>query len=196
MVQTFPVNKECLPMRCLLTLVEHIARRERPPADLPKSYIRACAHHEAGHAIAGIVGGLSFEYVTIKPEWSEEVEAWMAGHVKFQPRPEKIGEWTDAERRAFVITTLAGPLAQARDQKHRNKQDDVFNDGAATDKYNTKLTVKSDAELSDWYDAAVAFVEDHWSHIRKLAIALQQRSRLTQDEVWDLITEPEKKLAA
>jgi hypothetical protein len=48
---------------------------------------------------------------------------------------------------------------------------------------------------AEWYDAACDSVDENWPHIRKLALALQLRGRMTQEEVWDLLTQPETQVS-
>ncbi len=43
----------------------------------------------------------------------------------------------------------------------------------------------------EFQEQARRLVEEHWPHIRKLAIMLQQRGTVTGEEIWSLLTQPD-----
>lgn len=125
----------------------------------------------------------------LEPRWDAALDAIEKRKPKADARM-----MSDAKRRAFGIACLAGPVAQHWDQKDRHKQEDMFGPSADGDRANAK----SESELREWLDAAVDLGNENCHHIRKLALALQQRGTIMQDEVWDLLTQrdPELKWAA
>jgi hypothetical protein len=120
-----------------------------------------------------------------------------------------------------AVLTYAGPLAEIFDQQHRKNrelenQKQYWQEGgahgdtesahatciaaAARDHGVTlkcgdyiPLAVRQSADklCEETFEQAGKLIEEHWHHIRKLAIALQERRRMTGEQIWDLLTAPE-----
>lgn len=76
----------------------------------------------------------------------------------------------------------------------------ILRDSASWEEGGRRLTTQQQTEvnkrLNEVLDDARAFVVEHWSEIRKLAIELQKRGRMTGDEILELLTRPDQQEAA
>jgi hypothetical protein len=166
--------------------------------------LKEVAYHEAGHAVAAVVYGQSFRYLTIRPDKEEGT----LGHVTYPGLSKGLRESlefrkpTDKQRmdmERHVITSFAGGQAQAR---LRGRHDHV---GARGD-YESAATfavriVGSGKPLDTFLTYAVACAEhcvkNNWKHICKVAAAVlaHPRHRLSQREVKELMYGPKATLS-
>jgi ATP-dependent Zn protease len=201
--------------------------RTIPP--LSKAELRATAHHEAGHAIIMMALGyprpIEFVRIGIVIKSTPMVNL---GAVKIAGAvPLTLTELTRDQLVNDVLGTLAGPLAEFHDQRHRRNPvcgeslDEYLNGGDGTSDCDEAMSACCEIAARDlgiqvadgepWSDAvqtlaekiapelearAQRLVEEHWHHIRKLAILLQQRGTVTGAEIWDLLTTPDQERAA
>jgi hypothetical protein len=155
------------------------------------------AHHEAGHAVAGIVLGIGLVYIRIvkgddglvgvKPKTNPFPEA----RPTFNPRGEftarqwtelqdddKWREWQRKDNEKYTLYYLAGKAAHIRFAG--TAQD---SDAKADYSFVQHRMPLCHARLSEMEKAAQEFVEIHWAAIEAVASKLLEKSELTPHEV-------------
>jgi hypothetical protein len=171
---------------------------------MSKVFDRMAAHHEAGHAVAFVIFGVTFEYVRLDRDGSGGGAVFAPGE-RLRIIPSKGLDHDQIRRR--IVCQIAGPFAQDRFKKiHRYRHCKSAEDPACNDDWKTAFSLgmllicTSDDYLKDdaKYDevqaimeerAAVAekLVADHWSSVQAVAEALLERGRLTYAEVRALV---------
>jgi hypothetical protein len=133
------------------------------------------AHHEAGHAVVGLVLEIPIRYAMIKPRGK------IRGQVGYGPNKSPV---------FGLIASLAGPQAQRRFAP----RSDWFGGGdmvvvqKAIYGKRCKLTAKKkDSLLKFVAEHAMMFVDYFWADIKAVAKALLKRQRLTGEEVLHAI---------
>jgi ATP-dependent Zn protease len=166
---------------------------------------RATAYHEAGHAVACLVLGLPFKYVTIKPA-TDKRGSECGGHVCYDfgrlTKAATLKMWTRERKLAHATQLLCGGLAEDYAQRRWRHQIDntecaesdlmlagrlihlIHRPDKAT-KAQQRDAGRADINLA--FDRAEALVKDNFQKIRKIALALQERVTLTFDEIVTLI---------
>lgn len=204
----------------------HLFDRLAAQRPLTKSELRAVAHHEAGHAIAAMVLDFTpVEYVVVGRHTNED-GALIEGVVHFEGGDFDLGKFTRNQLYKNAVGSWAGPLAELHDQRHRinreleNREEYLHEGGAKDDRESAEdscitaaardlgVTLEdgdyiprevreaADKLAEQTFLAAQKLVEDHWHYIRKLAIMLQQRGKVTGEQIWDLLTTPDHQEAA
>jgi ATP-dependent Zn protease len=153
----------------------------------------ATAYHEAGHAVAAWC--LGYRPATASILAGDD----SAGQVRHEsPFPginfEFDGsDWTRLKIERAIMICLAGPIAQRR---HRRTSWRRWH-GAADYATATELALRTygSGEIASaflkWLDLrAKLLVEDHWSAIERVAIALLKHATLTNEDITSLVVEP------
>lgn len=154
--------------------------------DRTSDELRSLAYHEAGHACIALTLGVEVFYATIRPRYED------AGHVLQQA----IGTLTVHDA---LLITLAGPSAQRRHfPLLRVFADDLEDPMGRYDTAQARALLRalhgSDSTADDaitdalaqWRTRADRVVERHWPWIKAVAEALEQRQRLSGDEIAQL----------
>lgn len=149
--------------------------------------IARTAHHEAGHAVAYLVHGRRFRYVTVRPR-----AAGLSGRVVVHPKP--IDHWTRA------IIAHAGPLAEGRHEVETRMaefeaegytREDViagaYLAGGHGDVEAIQQSVHALGLAADPFeDVATRIVDANWQAVIDVAQALIKHHTLTYADVVDL----------
>lgn len=138
------------------------------------------AHHEAGHAVLGLIVGREIDYVTIVPEsgiWMPDGRpAVSLGYTHFVSTPDV----TRHEVLMSAVHTFGGAAAEIRLGKHvpEGCQDDI-NEAAGMV---AQLGGDTPALLEEMFDTAMALMDrdDVWRGVRALARALLKESPRTE----------------
>ena len=143
---------------------------------------RITAFHEAAHAVAAVRTGLVFDVVSAIRDDEREVDGaldWLDLHtgVEIQMPPE-----------ALALVLLAGPCAEARLRGLRF--DRVFSGvGAMDDRESIASLRLSPEQFLQVSRDAVAFVEEDWPAIERVAGELEAGVELDYDEVEAIVIE-------
>jgi hypothetical protein len=155
----------------------------RLPFDCTVAETRALSYHEAGHAVVAMTCGVVVHYATTEARYSD------LGHVLHAP----IGTMTIEDG---VLITLAGPAAQRRFFPYlrwfsEDLEDHMGRHDTAQARGLLRVLYGSDNAMADgitealarWRGRADRLVERHWPWIAAVARALEQRQRLSGDEI-------------
>lgn len=159
------------------------------------------AHHEAGHAVAGVVLGIGLIYIRIvkgedgligvKPKTNPFPQArppfnppgeFTADEWAELQDDEKWREWQRKDNEKYTVYYLAGKAAQ---RKYAGTAED--DDAKADYSFVQHRMPLCYARLSEMEEAAREFVETYWTAIEAVASALLERSELSPTEVEDII---------
>lgn len=163
-----------------------------PPEKFSRRKLRQIAHHEAGHAIAALLLGIPFDHVRVGVAWNEEQQGYEGGCVVLS-KTVRVNDLSRDELERYAVQAVAGPCAQSRDQHAATSEVSL---GASGDmEAVNSLLLGTNISVDDIIDRTDKMIVENWAHVRKLAIALQERGTLTYDEVLDLLTAPESKAA-
>jgi hypothetical protein len=145
--------------------------------------VRSLAYHEAGHAVVAQILGVTVFHATIRPRYND------IGHVLHAP----IGTMTIEDG---VLITLAGPAAQRQYfPLSRTFADDLYDGMGQHDTAQARALLRvlhgSDHAMADsiteavarWRERADRHVDRHWLWIKAVAQALEERQRLSGDEI-------------
>ncbi|HEX3345555.1 MAG TPA: hypothetical protein VHS09_13320 [Polyangiaceae bacterium] len=156
---------------------------------MAKNELAATAHHEAGHAVASVILGHRFHYVTIEPGDGN------LGHVLYPAsdrrfRPDE--SWTPiAERRVrdAILVMLAGYIAEAKFTGRNNWLGSRGDrDGAADLAMRACGSTEEVNAYLAWVDArARSLVRVWWRRIERLAHALLVERRMPQARVVEIV---------
>jgi hypothetical protein len=159
------------------------------------------AHHEAGHAVAGVALGIGLVYIRIvkgedglvgvKPKTNPFPEARPPFNPpgEFTPNEwielqddDKWREWQRKDNEKYTLYYLSGKAAQI---KYAGiAQDD---DAKADYSFVQCRMPLCYARLSELEEAAREFVEAHWAAIEAVASELLNKLELTPDEVEAIV---------
>jgi hypothetical protein len=140
------------------------------------------AIHEAAHAVAAVRTGLVFDVVSAIRDDEREVDGaldWLDLHsnVQLEMPPE-----------ALALVLLAGPCAEAKLRGLRF--DRVFSGVAAMDDRESVASLRlSTEQFLQVSRDAVAFVDEDWSAIQRVAEELETGVELAYDEVEAIVIE-------
>ncbi|MDE3004373.1 MAG: hypothetical protein OXU33_13745 [Gemmatimonadota bacterium] len=156
--------------------------------------LRACAYHEAGHAVVATALGRDVLFTATSSERPDE-----GGRTEYAdgPTPEELREAPE-HYRAIALTSLAGPAAEARFRLRDRGLEDALTsmvvyesplDAAQVELY-IRTAVPSDAawetEVTLRRDAFVLVLQ-YWSLIQGVAEELVVRGRLSGEEIGRLM---------
>ncbi len=134
----------------------------------------SCQYHEAGHAVAGVVIGRDFEFVTVIPIGNTE------GHVAYStaddpefPRPPQLE----------AIFFIAGPYAECR-RTRRSLPRLWIEQQDASDVAALQL---SEADFRKAVSQSMEIIDKNWPAVRRVAAALRRRQKLTFEEVEAMV---------
>jgi len=159
------------------------------------------AHHEAGHAVAGIVLGVPFIEVRIVPSEDGKIgvplktNPWVAPRPPFNPPGEFTDEewaelsqddakweaWQKKDNDNYAVFMLAGKAAQIEYAGTARDEDAKFD-------YSFIQHVLPDcyARLAELEAEATQLVKGYWLAVLAVAAELLNRSKLTADEVREI----------
>jgi hypothetical protein len=156
------------------------------------------AYHEAGHAVATILLGRKFRYVTVIPEGDS------AGHIKyFSPKTqrfrvlgfERIPNWIDVE----LMTSLAGEVAQGMALPRSVRPWHGKSDRRQNLDFFWALNCAGGDEYVEYCKARLySMFHDkiNWAGLKALAFALLERKTLTYNEAWQIFLDGSNKALA
>lgn len=150
--------------------------------------VQATAYHEAGHAVAAIVRGIGFHYVTIVHDDEDDSH----GHVNYGAVPARLNAGNRAvarELRDRLVVNQAGAIAEERFLGHRN---DIG--AAADDEWFRECLWDMYGENGERHARTLAqqarqLVAQHWSAMSRVANALLKEQTLTEEAVERLVNE-------
>jgi hypothetical protein len=153
----------------------------------------ATAYHEAGHAVAA--WSVGYRPTTASIEAGND----SVGQVRHEePFPGISFEFDGSDmarlkiERAIMIC-LAGPIAQKRYRRSSWRKWHGVADYATATELALRACGSSDIARAflKWLALrAESLVDDHWSAVERVAIALLKRSTLTHDEIASLVSKP------
>jgi hypothetical protein len=160
------------------------------------------AHHEAGHAVAGIVLGIGLIYIRIvmgedgKIGVKPKTNPWTAPRPSSKPQgeftdeewaelsqsDEKWDDWVCKDNDRYAVYYLAGKAAQIEYAGTAKDEDAKFDYS-----FIEYRLPNCYARLGELEVAAREFVKSHWHAVQAVAAQLLERSELTPGEVEELI---------
>lgn len=185
--------------------------------------LRTDAHHEAGHAVAAMYLKCDpIKFVEVVGHDGKDYYGFIDFDRTAHGGVRKLIDIPYDELFDHATTCLVGPYAELHDQRHRENPEHqsgmaFWSEAAKTDlemataatavaaaghaaSDRNYFTMEERARGEELFQAASkcakAFVIEHWSEIRKLAIELQKRRVMTGEEIWDFMTAPEQRMAA
>lgn len=148
------------------------------------------ALHEAGHAVAAIKLGISFDFVTVVPDdisvahvhgLSQSVPDY-ASHPDTKDEPKSLAFW---ER--WLVVTMAGPAAHKKRHPYAHPWGYAFSDRGELFRL-TRDIHRGSEDVRHAYEGyirarAKELVEREWPSIEAVAAALVERGTLSYDDV-------------
>jgi len=148
------------------------------------------AYHEAGHAVIYLYKNIHFDFVTIDPKTASEIGDEEGEECRGLVKPKKyplIDKLTREQLKDYLIAIYAGLEAGLQ------IDDFVISDGDVVfETFIIEHFVRSTGEdpynsVSQAQDEVRGEVQQHWSEITKVALALLREKTLTEERVKEII---------
>ena len=149
---------------------------------MKSAVLAATAYHEAGHAVAAILRGIRFDYVTITAE--EDAK----GHIRYLRGARGLRQVHDRG-----VTAMAGEAAQRRFSSSSVRRYHGAGDREAVASYAFKHVGSAAAATALahlWDVQARDLVEVQWPRIEQLATLLLDKRRLSEAECKAAMFQP------